>query len=302
MLTAPQWKRIPRFRKQDIDLGTGKVEGVTLVADVPTAGVTVRFDFGCETTTTTDNRETAFLVDLGVGLHFAEAFIVLSNPVSGNPETFRIPQPVKFEVKLGQVTRLELRLEPPSDLWRIVDVHLDADIHDRSFWGGDADAHHFNDPGEDRHFELWQDLEDEPQAPEDQRNTVLDHDEVWRTEPQVGSGVHVAVAITARLDPSDRSVHCHCEIALIDTDNGGFLGIGTSSNVDQLEKRDADAGGSRRSRPWPAPATASPPLSARGPGPIGFGRGLEPTDAVLLGQYPRSLSENSSLKSTSSCH
>jgi len=33
-------------------------------------------------------------------------------------------------------------------------------------------------------------------------------------------------------------VHCHCEVALIDTDSGGFLGIGTSSDVDQLERRD----------------------------------------------------------------
>jgi hypothetical protein len=27
-------------------------------------------------------------------------------------------------------------------------------------------------------------------------------------------------------------------VALLDTDSGGFLGIGTSSDVDQLEKRD----------------------------------------------------------------
>jgi hypothetical protein len=33
-------------------------------------------------------------------------------------------------------------------------------------------------------------------------------------------------------------VNCHCEVALLDTDSGGFLGIGTSSDVDQLEKRD----------------------------------------------------------------
>ena len=59
-----------------------------------------------------------------------------------------------------------------------------------------------------------------------------------RTEPEVGSGVHVAVSYTADLDPSDRSVSCHCQVALIDTDSGGFLGIGTSSDVDQLEKRD----------------------------------------------------------------
>ena len=31
---------------------------------------------------------------------------------------------------------------------------------------------------------------------------------------------------------------CHCDVALIDTDSGGFLGIGTSSDVDQLESRD----------------------------------------------------------------
>jgi hypothetical protein len=235
MLAAPQWKRIPMFRKQDIDLGTGQVVVRAFIARNAIAGVTVRFDFGCPTIVTTAGR---FLLDLAVGRHCAEAFIVWPNPVSGTPETFRTPQPVKFEVQQGQMTAIDLHLEPPSDLWRIVDVHLDADIHDRSFWGGDADSHHFSGPADDRHFELRQDLQDDPQAPEDQRNTVLHHDEAWRTEPEVGSGVHVAVAITADLGPSDRSVHCHCEVALIDTDDGGFLGIGTSVNVDQLEKRD----------------------------------------------------------------
>ena len=190
------------------------------------------------TTTTNDSNEFAFRVDLGAGIHFAEAFIVTPNPVTGNQETFRTLQPLQFVVKKGEATRIELILEPPSDLWRIIDVHLDADIHDRSFWGGDADAHHFNDENDDRHFELRQDLEDDQRAPEEQRNTVLEHDELWRTEPEVGSGVHVAVAITARLNPADRSVQAHCDVALIDTDSGGFLGIGTSSDVDQLEQRD----------------------------------------------------------------
>jgi hypothetical protein len=235
MLPAPQWMRVPLFRKQNIDLGTGKVTGVAFVAGIVTAGVDVRFDFGCATAVTTDNPETAFFVDLGVGTHFAEGFIVLPNPATGNPETFRTARPARFDVALGEVTRIELRLEPPSDLWRIVDVHVDADIHDRSFWGGDADAHDFHI---DRPFELRQDLEDNPQAPADQRNTVLHHEEVWRTEPAVGSGVHVAVSIIADLNPADRSVRCHCEVALIDTDSGGFLGIGTSANVDQIERRD----------------------------------------------------------------
>ncbi len=235
LLTAPQWKRIPMFRRQDVDLGTGQVVGIALIARVATAGVTVRFDGGCPVIVTTAGR---FILDLGTGRHFAEAFIVLPNPVTGTPETFRTLQPVRFEVQKGQMTSIQLDLEPPSDLWRIVDVHLDADIHCRSFWGGDSDAHHFNDPADDRHFELRQDLEDDPNAPEDQRNTVLQHDEVWRTEPEVGSGMHVAVTITARFEPSDRSVHCHCQIALVDTESGGFLGIGTSYNVDQLETRD----------------------------------------------------------------
>ena len=85
---------------------------------------------------------------------------------------------------------------------------------------------------------LRQDLEDDPDAPEDQKNTRLHFEDVWQTEPEVGSGVHVAVSYIADLDPWDRSVSCHCEVALIDTDSGGFLGIGTSSDVDQLEKRD----------------------------------------------------------------
>ena len=234
-LSAPVWCRVPLSRKQDRDLGTGQVTGIARIAGVPVAGATIRFDFGCESATTTDNREQAFKVTLGVGIHFAEGFIVLPNPVTGNQETFRTKTPLRFEVQQGQLTSIELELEPPSDLWRIIDVFLDADIHDRSFWGGDADAHHFQIP---RSFELRQDLEDDPDAPVDQRNTKLHFEDVWRTEPEVGSGVHVAIAYIADLDPTDRSVNCHCEVALIDTDSGGFLGIGTSSDVDQIEKRD----------------------------------------------------------------
>ena len=234
-LTTPVWRWVPLSRKQDHDLGTGQVTGIARIAGRPIAGATIRFDFGCEAATTTDNREEAFKVTLGTGTHFAEGFIVLPNPVTGNKETFRTKAPVKFEIRQGQLTFLDLTLEPPSDLWRIIDVFLDADIHDRSFWGGDADARHFLVP---RSFELRQDLEDDPDAPEDQKNTRLHFEDVWRTEPEVGSGVHVAVSYIADLDPSDRSVSCHCEVALIDTDSGGFLGIGTSSDVDQLEKRD----------------------------------------------------------------
>jgi hypothetical protein len=234
-LTVPQWKHVPLYRKQDINLSTGKVTGIARIAGVATAGVNVRFDFGCATAITTTDRETAFFVDLGTGTHFADGFIVRPNPVTGNQETFRTTQTVKFDVLQGQVTHIVLDLEAPSDLWRIIDVHLDADIHDRSFWGGDADAKDFHI---DHTFELRQDLEDDPRAPEDQRNTVLHHEEVWRTEPEVGSGVHVAVAIVADFIPGDRSVRCHCDVALIDTDSGGFLGIGTSSDVDQLESRE----------------------------------------------------------------
>jgi hypothetical protein len=234
-LSPPAWRWVPLSRKQDHDLGTGQVTGIARVAGSPIAGATIRFDFGCEAATTTDNREEAFKVTLGSGTHYAEGFIVLPNPVTGNTETFRTKTPLKFEIVQGQLTFIDLDLEPPSDLWRIIDVSLDADIHDRSFWGGDADARHFQIP---RQFELRQDLEDDPDAPEDQRNTKLHFEDVWRTEPEVGSGVHVAVSYIADLDPSDRSVSCHCQVALIDTDSGGFLGIGTSSDVDQLEQRD----------------------------------------------------------------
>jgi hypothetical protein len=235
LLTAPSWQRVPLFRKQETDLGMGQVTGIARLAGTPIAGATIRFDFGCDAATTSDNREEAFRVRLGTGTHFAEGFIVLPNPVSGNLETFRTKSPLKFEIQQGHLTHIELELEPPSDLWRVIDVHLDADIHDRSFWGGDADARDFHI---DRSFELRQDLEDDPDAPEDQRDSVLHHEDVWRTEPAVGSGVHVAVSYIADFEPSDRSVNCHCAVALLDTDSGGFLGIGTSSDVDQIEKRD----------------------------------------------------------------
>lgn len=234
-LAPPKWRRIPLFLKRDVDPGRGHVTGIAFISGTAISGVTLRFDFGCKTAMTTDNREESFKVELEAGTHFAEGFIDFPNPITGQKETFQTPTPLKFDVTAGGLIRIELHLEPPSDLWRVIDIHLDADIHDRSFWGGDADAHHFII---DRSFELRQDLEDDPKAPEDQRNTVLHHDEVWRTEPAVGSGVHVAVSFIADLDPGDRSVKCHCEVALIDTDSGGFLGIGTSHDVDQIERRD----------------------------------------------------------------
>lgn len=234
-LSAETWTKIPLFRKHDEDPGRGDVFGVAFVDNVATAGVTVRIDFGCHTYITTDNLEQAYLLKLEAGTHFAEAFILLPNPVTGQLETFRTPKPVPFEVIAGQTVRVDLVLEPPSDLWRVVEVDLDADIHDRSFWGGDADHKRLPIKAS---FELRQDLGDDPDAPREQRNTVLRYQSVWRTEPEVGSGVHVAMSIIANFEPSDRSVKCHCEIALIDTDSGGFLGIGTSSDVDQLEKRD----------------------------------------------------------------
>ena len=234
-LSAEKWIRIPLFRKRDDDPGRGHVFGVAFVDGTPTPGVTVSIDFGCDTFMTTDNPEQAYLLELEAGGHFAEGFILLPNPLTGRLETFRTIKPVEFQVIAGQTVRVDLHLDPPSDLWRIVDVDLDADIHDRSVWGGDADHKRLPIRAS---FELRQDLEDDPEAPEDQRNTVLHCENVWRTEPEVGSGVHVAMSIIADLDPNDRSINCHCEIALIDTDSGGFLGIGTSSDVDQLERRD----------------------------------------------------------------
>ena len=42
----------------------------------------------------------------------------------------------------------------------------------------------------------------------------------------------------ADLDTATRNVRIHVDVALIDTDDGGFLGIGSSFAVDQLEQRD----------------------------------------------------------------
>ena len=238
-LTPPAWAWVRLYRRLNVDPGHGTVMAAAFINGQRTAGVTVRFDMGCQGATTSDHDEGAIL-EMEAGEHLADAFIALPNPVTGHLETFRTITPVEFAIDPGAVTRIELVLEPPSDLWRVIDVHLDADIHDKSFWGGDADAHHFimDRPGDRSGFELRQDLGDDPNAPEEQQNTRLHHEETWRTEPEVGSGVHVAVALSADLTPDDRSVSCHCDVALIDTDAGGFLGIGTSVDVDQIESRD----------------------------------------------------------------
>jgi hypothetical protein len=88
-----------------------------------------------------------------------------------------------------------LQLEPPPDLWRVLDTHLKAGVHDRSFWGGDADARDFDVTWG---FELRDDVLEDPNAPSDQRNSKLHDRQEWRTEPEVGSGVHVTVNVTGR--------------------------------------------------------------------------------------------------------
>jgi hypothetical protein len=56
-LTAPKWSKVPLFRKLDFDPGRGHVTGIAFVDVTALAGVTIRFDFGCDTAMTTDNPE-----------------------------------------------------------------------------------------------------------------------------------------------------------------------------------------------------------------------------------------------------
>ena len=63
-LSAERWTRVPLFRKQDFDLGTGEVTGVARVAGSPTPGVTLRFDFGCDVVLT-DDSDVSFRLTLG---------------------------------------------------------------------------------------------------------------------------------------------------------------------------------------------------------------------------------------------
>jgi len=161
--------------------------------------------------------------------------MIVKNPASGHDETFRTTAPAEFTVTAGGSVDVVLRLEPPDDLWRVIEVVIDADIHDRSFWGGDSDARHIIlTPS----FELRQDLSDPPGAGEEERNTVLSAEHYWRTEPAVGSGVHVGLSLTAKCDPADRSVSCHCRTALYDTSDGGIFGLLTSYEVDQIDEQD----------------------------------------------------------------
>lgn len=233
-LAPPAWLRVPMFRKHDDDRGSGQASGQVRVGGQPMPGATLRFDYGCASITTTDRREQATWVKLGAGKHFADAFALLPNPASGAMETWRTPQPAQFDLARDGFFFVTVDLVPPPELWRILDVAIEADIADRSFWGGNADQ------GVRKHvwsMELRQDLTDDPNAAEDERNTLLEDEQVWTTRPQVGSGVHVAVGIKATLDPASRAIGCEVRVALIDTDDGGFLGIGTSSDLEDLVER-----------------------------------------------------------------
>lgn len=76
-----------------------------------------------------------------------------------------------------------------------------------------------------------------PNAPDDEGNTVLTYKSYWQTEPEVGSGIHVGVAIEATFNPADRSVSCHCRTALFDTSDGGIFGLFTQHEVDEVDER-----------------------------------------------------------------
>lgn len=240
MVKAATWLRIPLFKKQLIDPGKGTVVFRVFEGGHRKAGAVVRFDDGCKVVTTQGDghNELVNSVILPAGTHFADAYMVLTNPITGNEETFRTKQTLKFEVINGGTVSIDLELVPPPDLWRILDVDLHADIHDRSFWGGDADHNDFRSSGWT--LSLQQDLDDSPYAPAGQVNTVLYVEKTF-SSPEVGSGVHVIVLVKATLNPADRSIACHCEVSLIDTSDGGIpilgpiVGINPYYTVDQRE-------------------------------------------------------------------
>lgn len=223
-ITPGQWRTVPVFRKAPHALGHGTLICEVRQGNVAQTDATIQIDFGCVTLRSTPVRQAIALEE---GTHFIDAWEQLPDPNTGDLVLFRTsPGAQKFDITAGATTVVVLRLEPPPDLWRVLDVHLTADVHDRSFWGGDADARAFDVTWP---IELRDDVLDDPSAPADQRNSKLQDTGSWRTEPEVGSGVHVTVTVTAVLHPADRSIACHVVVSLVDVEQG---------ETDQTEVRD----------------------------------------------------------------
>ena len=223
-ITPGFWRAVPLFRKAKIPLGLGTLIFDVRVGPDEQVGATVQIDYGCVSVRSDPVRQ---LISLEEGLHVIDAWELLPDPNTGEPVLFRsAPAAQEFKIVAGATTVVRLLLEPPPDLWRVLDVHLQASIHDRSFWGGDADARDFDVVWG---FELRDDVLDDPNAPGDQRNSKLFDQQGWQTEPEVGSGVHVTVNVTGQLNPVDRTIICHVTVSLVDTEQG---------QTDQTEVRD----------------------------------------------------------------
>ncbi|MBD2755680.1 hypothetical protein [Spirosoma validum] len=232
ILDTSKWESVPLRRKVLAPLAKGTVFFTVLLEGRPVAGATVKFDLGCVAATSTLTLEPRDHVLLTEGKHVAEAFMVLPDPETGRQETYQTEGPVYFTIEPGGRSSIELNLTPPPDLWRIIGVHVEVTIIDRGFLGRTVSKSFTNHWS----FGLQKDLTDSPYAPASQLNTVLRAEHTWKTK-EVGDGVRVDLIITATLNPDDRSVQCHCAAVLIDTDDGGFLGIGSSFSIDgRIEK------------------------------------------------------------------
>lgn len=223
-ITPGYWRAVPLFRKSKAPLGKGTLIFDVRLGEVEQTEATVQIDYGCVSLRSNPARQ---LIPLEEGKHVIYAWELLPDPNTGEPVLFRsAPAAQEFKIVAGGTTVVRLVLEPPPDLWRVLDVHLKASIHDRSFWGGDADARDFDVVWS---FELRDDVLDDPNAPPDQRNSKLVDQQGWQTEPEVGSGVHVTVNVTGHLNPADRTIVCHVIVSLVDAEQG---------ETDQTEVRD----------------------------------------------------------------
>jgi hypothetical protein len=228
-IPEPGWGTEPVLLVRE-SVGKGDVRG-TVVARLPgeaelkpVIGATVRL--GCETTTTRvgGNDQIGFeFIDVKAGRYLIRASDLVIDRATNVAIEWKSKE---VDIRIGDgdfIDGVVLELLPPPGLARSIEVKTHHDIVDRVVVGKDRWGH-FDMNGS---VLLAFDPKDSPSAPPEQQNTKFS-DEWDRTTPEVGSGVHVRVLVTARLRPNppassvpfDGAVICDIKIVFFDSGEG----------------------------------------------------------------------------------
>ena len=236
-MIVPQggWRVKPVYRIAEVH-GKGTVRGTVLRRidrNHPfesVVGATVRF--GCRATSTTMSPHPTIgfdFIDTKAGRYDLQAFQFVVD------EKTMVAQEWKSEVREINLRDgddrcgIVLKLIPPPGLARTLGILSHHDIVDRVVVSEDRWGH----PDMSGKIQLAFDLLDDEDAPPKHQNMKLTN--TWvQTTPEVGSGVHVRVSVTATLrqDPGvapDGAIVCDVHIVFFDAGEGE-----TNGTVDDL--------------------------------------------------------------------